>query len=182
MLFDRQYFQKRGSLFPTIKALFYSALVKLAFRPKTLLDVGCARGEFVRFTTRLGIDSYGVDISEAAISQVPPYLKERCLVGDISELPFNDDRFDLVTSFATLEHISQEKSERVIKELLRVSRKKVFLQICVCDSPLERKKHYLLDPTHVNVQTSAWWKDKFSEWSVDYREICPRLGVFILTV
>jgi len=173
---------RRGPIFPYVKALVFSLGVKLALRPHTLLDVGCAKGEFLRLASFFGIDSFGVDVDEAAILEVPEHLRKKCFVGDIVDLPFETGQFNLVTSFAVLEHIPAGKSKAALEELLRVSRKNVLLQICVKDSFLERNRHYLLDPTHVNVKEGSWWANLFSQMGVNYRELGPHLGVFLLTV
>lgn len=48
------------------------------------------------------------------------------IVGDARKLPFDDDSFDYVVSSDMLEHISKEDREKVIKEMIRVSRKSVL--------------------------------------------------------
>lgn len=178
--FDGDYFEERGSLFPKVKALFYGLVTKLFLAPDRLLDVGCARGEFVQVVSFLGVESYGVDVSAVPLEQLPDSIRERCYTADAADLPFPDDFFDVVTSFATLEHIPAENTAPVIKEIARVARERVLLQICVRDSPLEQGGHYKQDPTHVNVRTSRWWKEQFSRWGVEFREVGPRLGVFVL--
>ncbi|MBU1111081.1 class I SAM-dependent methyltransferase [Patescibacteria group bacterium] len=178
--FDTNYFRKRGKLFPYLKGSLFAISIKTLFRPKTLLDVGCAKGEFVYFTSLLGIDSYGVDISETAINQVPRRVRAKCRVSPANELLFEDNYFDLVTSFAVMEHIPERECENVIKEMLRVSRKRVLLQICVKDSLLEKNRHYLRDPTHINVKESEWWKDMFKECNMKFREVLPKLGMFVI--
>ena len=40
------------------------------YQPRTFLDVGCAYGYLVEALRDLGVDAYGVDVSEYAISQV----------------------------------------------------------------------------------------------------------------
>lgn len=176
--FSKDYFLKRGKTFPIIKGLIAALFIKAFLRPKTLLDVGCALGELVWFTSRLGIKSKGVDISSEAISQLNSSLKPSCKVGSILNLPFPDKRFDVISCLALLEHIPAKKAKKALKELLRVSRKYVLLQICVKDNPLEGN-HYLLDPTHVNVRQNRWWIEKFNDLGLKFKTI-SRTGVFLL--
>ena len=49
---------------------------------KKVLVLGCAYGFLVKFLLELGVDAYGMDISEFAISQLPE-LSGRLLVGDM---------------------------------------------------------------------------------------------------
>lgn len=176
--YDRNYFIKRGTFFPLFKALIFTLFIKAFLRPKTLLDVGCALGEVVRFTSRLGIRSKGVDISQAAVSQINSSLNSRCRIGSILNLPFKDKMFDVVSCLALLEHIPEKDTKEALKELLRVSQKYVLLQICVKDNPFEQD-HYLLDQTHVNVRQSNWWIETFNDLGLKFKTI-SRTGVFLL--
>lgn len=176
--YDKDYFIKRGTFFPLLKALIFSLFIKAFLGPKTLLDVGCALGELVWFTSRLGIRSKGVDISQAAVSQINSSLNSHCRIGTILNLPFQDNRFDVVSCLALLEHIPEKDIKEALKELLRVSQKYVLLQICVKDNPLEQD-HYLLDQTHVNVQKSNWWIGIFNNLGLKFKTI-SRTGVFLL--
>ena len=61
--------------------------------PRTALDAGCAMGFLVEALRERGVEAYGVDISEYAISQVHPSVKPYCRLGSITE-PF-ERRYDL---------------------------------------------------------------------------------------
>ena len=43
--------------------------IKEKYRPKTVLDAGCAMGLLVAALRDLGVEAYGVDLSEYAISR-----------------------------------------------------------------------------------------------------------------
>lgn len=49
-----------------------------SLKPCTVLDVGCAIGFLVEAFWRRGVRTYGIDISEYAISQVPQDHKAFC--------------------------------------------------------------------------------------------------------
>ena len=65
-------------------------------RGKKVLEIGCAKGFVVEDLRELGIDAYGLDVSEYAISQasekIRPYLRE---------YPFHTDRIGISISFRT---------------------------------------------------------------------------------
>src|SRR3954471_19451688 len=63
--------------------------------PQTALDVGCAIGLLVETLRQRGIEAFGVDVSEYAIEQVHPSVREYCRVWGATE-PFGR-RFDLIT-------------------------------------------------------------------------------------
>lgn len=83
-------------------------LYKERYKPRKVLDCGCATGILVHAFRKIGVDAWGIDISEWAINHpdhpdVAPYIQ----VGDIRDLPYEDDEFDLVMSLQTIEHIPE---------------------------------------------------------------------------
>ena len=61
-----------------------------------LLDVGCAKGFLVKDLLELGIDAYGIDVSEYAILNCEPEVIGRLQIGSADSLPFPDNSFELV--------------------------------------------------------------------------------------
>lgn len=62
--------------------------------------------------------------------------------GILTNLPYEDNSFDLVFSADVLEHIHPEEADIVISELIRVSRRHIFMSISlkVCASRLLRHR------------------------------------------
>ena len=57
-------------------------------KPESVLDVGCAMGYLVEALRDLGVEAYGVDVSEYAISKVREDLKPFCKAASaLEELP-----------------------------------------------------------------------------------------------
>jgi SAM-dependent methyltransferase len=48
-------------------------------------------------------------------------------IGSVTEMPFEDDSFDIVCCFQVLEHIPYEFFEKSLSELFRVARKVVLI-------------------------------------------------------
>ena len=65
-----------------------------------VLDVGCGAGAFLRLVTERGCVPYGIDASEALIAFARTRLPNADLrVGEMEDLPWPDNSFDLVTGF-----------------------------------------------------------------------------------
>ena len=78
--------------------------------PKTVLDAGCAMGHLVAALRDLGVEAYGVDVSEYAISRVREDVRPYCKVGSLVEqLPEGlPAKYDLVVTIEVLEHLDEQ--------------------------------------------------------------------------
>jgi len=94
----------------------------------TILDVGCARGEYVAFLNERGHQVFGVDLlTHQEWQQVRPQFFIR---GDAPCLPFPDQSFDTLLAFEILEHIP--KPDLAVQEFSRVSRKNLIISVPDC--------------------------------------------------
>lgn len=84
---------------------------------KKLLDVGCGNGWSTHLLARRGFDACGIDLSP---SQFEPPATDRCklVYGSALQIPFTDDTFDVVTTHACLEHVTDPRQALV--EMSRV--------------------------------------------------------------
>ena len=70
-----------------------------------LLDVGCSTGAFVKLARNSGFDAQGIDLSERAVSYGRDHLSLPLRAGDFTAGMFAEASFDVVTLWATLEHL-----------------------------------------------------------------------------
>lgn len=83
------------------------------------LDVGCGEGRFCRILQGLGVETVGLDPTEALIAEAQRRdPKGHYEIGSANALPFDADAFDLVVSYLTLVDI--EAYRTAIKEMARV--------------------------------------------------------------
>ncbi len=76
-----------------------------------ILDVGCGAGAFLNsLRTDKGCEVYGVDISEAALREAKSSFGLDIFKGTITEAPFPEAHFDIITAWWYLEHISDPQT------------------------------------------------------------------------
>jgi 2-polyprenyl-3-methyl-5-hydroxy-6-metoxy-1,4-benzoquinol methylase len=119
--------------------------------PKKVLDAGCAKGFLVEALRDRGVDAYGIDISEYAISQVRVDMKNYCKVGSILE-PFNE-QYDLIITIEVLEHLSAFEGRKAIENLCKYTNDIIFTS-----TPSDYK-----EATHFNVQPVEYWVEIFAQ-------------------
>ena len=80
---------------------YVAALDRTGLEPGwRVLDIGCGAGAFLRLVAEGGAEPHGIDASETLIAFCRERLPEADLrVGEMEELPWDDDSFDLVTGF-----------------------------------------------------------------------------------
>ncbi|MBN8703028.1 MAG: class I SAM-dependent methyltransferase [Bacteroidetes bacterium] len=91
----------------------------------TILDIACGTGFGAFHLSKIkGSRVYGIDLSEEAITECSNLYKNSNLhfkVGDATKLPFENEHFDYITSFETIEH-STEYS-KILSEFNRILKK-----------------------------------------------------------
>ena len=92
---------------------------------RTLLEVGCGTGHFVRWFEEQGLSTVGVDPSAAMLDEAKRLGGGRLVRANACALPFADRTFDLVALIATLEFLADPA--RAIKEVVRVARRGVLV-------------------------------------------------------
>jgi SAM-dependent methyltransferase len=75
------------------------------------LEAGCGLGQYVRHFSEHGVQITGVDYAEAAIGRHLQLFPESDVrVGDVENLPFPDDSFDVCISLGLVEHYEHDPS------------------------------------------------------------------------
>ncbi len=97
----------------------------------SLLDVGCGNGKFLNeIKTLFGCQVYGIDISAQASELAKKDFDLKVFVGTITQAPFSDNYFDVVTAWQYLEHVHNPlQTLKKICDLLKPN------GICVISTP-----------------------------------------------
>ena len=82
---------------------YEEALERVGIEPGQLvLDIGCGVGAFLRLVADRGARPFGLDASHALIELASKRIPDADLrVGEMEDLPYEDDTFDLVTGFTS---------------------------------------------------------------------------------
>ena len=139
-------------------------------KPKRVLEIGCAKGFLIQELQKRGIEAYGVDISEYALSQANPGIKpflKRCQVPE-ERIPYPDGFFDLVISLETVEHLHHP--EMAIIEISRLLKPKGFVFIT---TPSPGTEAATADVTHISVRHWQDWKKCFQQNRIRLERIFP---------
>ncbi|GEA11672.1 class I SAM-dependent methyltransferase [Alteromonas sp. KUL49] len=142
-----------------------------------VLDVGCAKGFFLYDLQQVipGIACKGIDISEYAIANAKPEVAELMQVGCASELPFEDNSFDLVMSVNTIHNLERDQCGQALQEITRVSRKNAFITVDAYRNEEEEARMYEWNLTAKTIMHVDEWKAFFKEvgYTGDYYWFIP---------
>ncbi len=125
------------------------------YSPKSVLGIGCAWGYLVSALRERGVEAYGIDVSEFAISKVPEEHKEFFNAQSAADdLPAHfPKRYDMVISIEVIEHIYEEVALKVIAKMCEYSDTII----------LTSSSNDYTEKTHFNVQQPEYWVKKFAE-------------------
>jgi len=143
----------------------YADLLVKSLPPKvSILEIGAAKGFFVRRLREVEFEAQGCDISEYAISQAPAEIRPFLFRANVCDLPFQNDEFDYLVSIDTLEHVHPDKIDSAIFEIKRVSKERLILAIATYDDPNGREIIPIEErplPDHLINANRNWWTKKF---------------------
>lgn len=119
---------------------------------KTLLDIGCGRGEFLELMRENGIDAMGVDMYSGFV--------ERCVQKGFDVVEddgiaylesFDDESLDAITAFQVIEHIS---TARLVEFCKIAYRKLTRGGVLILETP---------NPTCLSIYTNSFYIDSTHE-------------------
>lgn len=95
------------------------------FRPSkgmNILDVGCGTGSHLELYQRYQCNLYGIDLSPSMLDVARDRLGDssQLELGDATDMPYEDDKFNLVISMLSLHEMSPDTRSAVLNEIKRV--------------------------------------------------------------
>jgi ubiquinone/menaquinone biosynthesis C-methylase UbiE len=148
-------------------------------------DIGCGRGQFVCALRNIRVEAWGFDFSQWAIDNKYKGCQDGWIIRydatDPRGWPYGNNSFDLTIALDFFEHLYIDDIDFIIREMYRVSKRFVFLQIAVCGTgglqgnagfngyvlkkgekiPIEFESMAVAG--HVTVCRKEWWINKLNE-------------------
>lgn len=102
--------------------------VDLVAGARRVLDLGCGIGRHVIYCNDMGLEAYGIDLSDVAVNAARdwgrenglPEPEQRIRQGDVRHLPWDDGFFQYVVSHGVLDSMPFEIAKAACIELARV--------------------------------------------------------------
>jgi ubiquinone/menaquinone biosynthesis C-methylase UbiE len=146
-----------------------------------ILDVGCAKGYLLEsFHNAIkNSENWGLDISKYAVSHASNPQKERLIIGNAKDLPFEDAVFDLVVSINSLHNILNINDLlQSLREISRVSKGSAYVTIAAYSNDTEKS---IIDDWAVVATTymhQMEWLELFDKanYTGDYCWFKPKIG------
>ena len=128
----------------------YADRVVKEIRPHKTLDVGCAKGFFVEALRDRGVEAYGIDISDYAISEVREDIKPFCKVQSVL-LPI-EEKYDLITCIEVLEHLEGKDIPLAIQRMCEATDEIIF-----SSTPYDYEEE-----SHISIHAPEYWVEQFA--------------------
>jgi len=116
-----------------------------------ILDYGCGLGFYSHALRYLGIPNvWGYEISEYACKHGYGLMKNR-----IEWCDYDLREYNFIICYDVLEHISEDKISKILKELYSLLKEKgkILFSICWRGNPM-----WKYDKTHITYKSKEWWK------------------------
>ena len=91
----------------------------------SLLEVGCGDGRILNRLVGKYKNTCGLDISYNALK----YVKTKTIHGNLENLPFPDNSFDIVMCCEVLEHLPYSTYKKAVEEIERVAGKYILISV-----------------------------------------------------
>lgn len=143
----------------------------------SILDIGCGKGfmlyDFLSVNPKLNVK--GIDISNYAIENCMPEVKQHVSVGNAKKLDFKDNSFDLVISINTLHNLDLEECKDAFKEVVRVSKKYAFIVVDAYRNSEEKNRMESWNLTAQTYMSTVDWEAFFKDvgYTGDYYWFIP---------
>ncbi len=129
-----------------------------------VLDVGCGPGALMYLLHELGIEVQGIDFSERSVALAPEEVRQRILIGSVTEVHVPDASFDLVVCREVFEHLTVLQVRQAVAAICRASSRFVYATTRFHPDPpdlLSFTTQFEVDPTHITLMNKDFLRTLF---------------------
>ena len=133
-------------------AIIFAETISKFYYPKSIVDIGCGIGLYLRELNKLGIEIFGVDGSPAALRNLV-IDKSKFLIQDATESFSLPQKYDCAICFEVAEHIPTIKSSILVDNITKTSDLVFFAAASKGQGGHD----------HINEQDAEFWITMFNE-------------------
>jgi SAM-dependent methyltransferase len=119
-----------------------------------VLDIGSANGFLIDALFEKHRRAQGIELSADAVPYMSEKARKNTHIGDITQLP-TIGSFDLVTCIEVAEHIEKEKSEALVKAIVKNAKDYIYFTAA---TPFQGGRG------HINCQPHFFWLNLFRKY------------------
>ena len=148
---------------------------------KIILDAACGVGYGSKILSKTAKEVYSIDIDVEAIDFAKENYQAKNInfvQSSVTQLPFENEYFEVIVSFETIEHLNQENQEVFLSEIKRVLKKDGVLIMSTPDknfylNQILSHNHYHLNEFNAD-EFNSFLKEKFIHIDFLYQrnEVC----------
>ena len=129
-------------------------LIQEVFEPERVLDMGCGPGFLMYFLHELGVEADGIDFGADSVALAPEEVRDRIIVGDVTEPHVPEQAYDLVICREVLEHLTVLQVRRTVAQICRASSRFAYVTTRFHPDPgtlLDFTTQFDVDPSHITL-------------------------------
>lgn len=141
---------------------------------QTILDIGCGKGDWLFAASQEQAKPFGIDLSSKAIEVCKSIMPQgEFHITPAEELPFENDKFHLVSCLGSLEHFINPK--QAIQEMVRVAKNDARFLILVPNADFLTRRLGFYKGTHQTcakeeVLTLEQWHNLFNSAGLEVQD------------
>ena len=158
-IYDNKFFRNTVKLEADSAQAVVDTLMKY-FKPKSVIDIGCGCGIYLKQFQELGVDIIGYDGSPAALTE--SLVGDKIKIFDLAQPLVLDRQFDLVLCLEVAEHLEEKFADTLVDTLAKLGNTIIFTAAIPGQGPRSIG--------HINEQLPEYWINKFQERDFSLQE------------